>query len=182
MCSAWRFARQASPSVSASPPPSTSTWGETYPLVWLNDYRLAYQLGKTTTDEVIIRNLPLHLVDSARKWLEHLPPSQIHSWDDLVRTVVGNFQGTYVRPGTPGTYGRAPKSPTNRSSTSYDASPSAALSSQAWLSPRSCMPSSRARPVGTSCASSSGARRSTPTSCSTSPPALLLVRRRWANL
>jgi hypothetical protein len=32
-------------------------------------------------------------------WLEHLPPSQIHNWDDMVRTFVGNFQGTYVRPG-----------------------------------------------------------------------------------
>jgi hypothetical protein len=67
--------------------------------VWLNDYRLACQLGGATTDEVIIRNLPLHLGDSARKWLEHLPASQIHNWDDLVRTFVGNFQGTYVRPG-----------------------------------------------------------------------------------
>jgi hypothetical protein len=54
------------------------TW-ETDPCVWLNDYRLAYQLGGTTTDEVIIRNLPLHLADSARTWLEHLPPSQIHN-------------------------------------------------------------------------------------------------------
>jgi hypothetical protein len=62
--------------------------GETDPRVWLNDYRLACQLGGATTDEVIIRNLPLH-------WLEHLPASQIHNWDDLVR----NFQGTYVRPG-----------------------------------------------------------------------------------
>jgi hypothetical protein len=25
--------------------------------------------------------------------------SQIHNWDDLVRTFVGNFQGTYVHPG-----------------------------------------------------------------------------------
>jgi hypothetical protein len=48
---------------------------------------------------VIIRNLPLHLADSARTWLEHLPSSQSHNWDDLVRTFVGNFQGTYVRPG-----------------------------------------------------------------------------------
>jgi hypothetical protein len=56
-------------------------------------------LGGATTDEVIIRNLSLHLADSARMWLEHLPASQIHNWDDLVRTFVGNFQGTYVRPG-----------------------------------------------------------------------------------
>jgi hypothetical protein len=72
---------------------------ETDPRVWLNDYRLACQLGGPTTDEVIIRNLPLHLTDSARTWLEHLPASQIHNWDDLVRTFVGNFQGTYMRPG-----------------------------------------------------------------------------------
>jgi hypothetical protein len=73
--------------------------GETDPRVWLNNYRLACQLGGATSDEVIIRNLPLHLADSARTWLEHLPASQIHNWDDLVRTFVGNFQGTYVRPG-----------------------------------------------------------------------------------
>jgi hypothetical protein len=67
--------------------------------VWLNDYRLACQLGGATTDEVIIRNLRLHLANSARTWLEHLPASQIHNWDDLVHTFVGNFQGTYMRPG-----------------------------------------------------------------------------------
>jgi hypothetical protein len=73
--------------------------GETDPRVWLNDYRLVCQLGGATSDEVIIRNLPLHLGDVARMWLEHLPASQIHNWDDLVCTFVGNFQGTYVRPG-----------------------------------------------------------------------------------
>jgi hypothetical protein len=64
---------------------------ETDPRVWLNDYRLACQLGGATSDEVIICNLPLHLADSARTWLEHLPASQIHNWDDLVRTFVGKF-------------------------------------------------------------------------------------------
>jgi hypothetical protein len=49
------------------------------PRVWLNDYYLACQLGGATSDEVIIRNLPLHLADSARTWLEHLPASQIHN-------------------------------------------------------------------------------------------------------
>jgi hypothetical protein len=43
--------------------------GETDPRVWLNDYRLACQLGVATTDEVIIRNLLLHLADSAWTWL-----------------------------------------------------------------------------------------------------------------
>jgi hypothetical protein len=49
--------------------------GKTDPRVWLNDYRLACQLGGATNDEVIIRNLPLHLANSARTWLEHLPAS-----------------------------------------------------------------------------------------------------------
>jgi hypothetical protein len=62
--------------------------GETDPRVWLNDYRLACQLGGVISDEVIIRILPLHLADSARMWLEHLPASQIYNWDDLVRTFV----------------------------------------------------------------------------------------------
>jgi hypothetical protein len=53
--------------------------GETDPRVWLNDYRLACQLGGATTDEVIIRNLLLRLANSARMWLEHLPASQIHN-------------------------------------------------------------------------------------------------------
>jgi hypothetical protein len=53
--------------------------GETDRRVWLKDYRLAHQLGGATTDEVIIRNLPLHLADSARTWLEHLPANQIHN-------------------------------------------------------------------------------------------------------
>nr|CAB3502905.1 unnamed protein product [Digitaria exilis] len=64
--------------------------GETDPRVWLNDYRLACQLGGATDDDMIIRNLPLHLADSARTWLGHLPPNRIHDWNDL---------GTYVRPG-----------------------------------------------------------------------------------
>ena len=65
--------------------------GETDPGLWLNDYRLACQLSGVTDDAVIIRNLLLHLADSARTWLEHLPASQIHDWSDLVKTFVGNF-------------------------------------------------------------------------------------------
>jgi hypothetical protein len=105
--------------------------GETDPHVWLNDYRLACQLGGATTNEVIIRNLLLHLADSAQTWLEHLLPSQIHNWNNLVCTFVGNFQGTYVHPGNFWDYGCAPRSPTSHSGTSYDASPSAVLSSRA---------------------------------------------------
>jgi hypothetical protein len=67
--------------------------------LWLADYRLAYQLGGTDDDNLIIRNLPLFLSGAAWAWLEHLPPAQISNWDDLVKAFAGNFQGTYVRRG-----------------------------------------------------------------------------------
>jgi hypothetical protein len=49
--------------------------GEMEHRVYLNDYRLACQSGGAITDEVIIRNMSLHLADSVRTWLEHLPAS-----------------------------------------------------------------------------------------------------------
>jgi hypothetical protein len=74
-------------------PPTTITKysGETRPELWLADYRLACQLGGTDDDNLIIRNLPLFLSDTAHAWLEHLPPGQISNWDDLVQTFAGNF-------------------------------------------------------------------------------------------
>jgi hypothetical protein len=49
-------------------PPTTITKysGETRPELWLADYRLACQLGGTNDDNLIIRNLPLFLSDTAR--------------------------------------------------------------------------------------------------------------------
>jgi hypothetical protein len=82
-----------------TPTTITKYSGETRPELWLADYRLACQLGGTDDDNLIIRNLPLFLSDTARAWLEHLPPAQISNWDDLVKAFAGNFQGTYVRPG-----------------------------------------------------------------------------------
>jgi hypothetical protein len=49
-------------------------------------------------DRFIIRNLPLFLADSLRAWLEHLSARHIHNWADLMKVLVGNFQGTYVHP------------------------------------------------------------------------------------
>jgi hypothetical protein len=82
-----------------APTTITKYSGETRLELWLVDYRLACQLGGTDDENLIIRNLPLFLSDAARAWLEHLPPAQISSWDDLVKAFARNFQGTYVRPG-----------------------------------------------------------------------------------
>jgi hypothetical protein len=47
--------------------------------------------GGTNDDKLSIHNLPLFLSDNAQAWLEHLLPTQIHDWDDLVRVFRGNF-------------------------------------------------------------------------------------------
>jgi hypothetical protein len=82
-----------------APTTITKYSGETRPELWLADYRLACQLKGTDDDNLIIRNFPLFLFDAARAWLEHLPPTQISNWDDLVNAFARNFQGKYVRPG-----------------------------------------------------------------------------------
>jgi hypothetical protein len=95
-----RAIRRASfPTRFRTPTTITKYSGESKPELWLVDYRLAYQLGGTDDDNLVIRNLPLFLSDAARAWLEHLPPAQISNWDDLVKAFAGNFQGTYMRPG-----------------------------------------------------------------------------------
>ena len=63
------------------------------------DYHLACQLRGVEDDLLISRNLPRHLADLARAWLEHLPEQLFHDWADLVKIFVRNFQGTYVRLG-----------------------------------------------------------------------------------
>jgi hypothetical protein len=74
-----------------TPTTITKYSGESKPELWLADYGLACQLGGTDDDNLIIRNLPLFLFDAARAWLEHLPPAQISTWDDLVKAFAGNF-------------------------------------------------------------------------------------------
>lgn len=69
--------------------------------LWLEDYRLACWAGGAEDNYFIIRHLPLYLSNSVHTWLEHLPEGKIRNWSDLKEIFVGNFQGTYVRPGNP---------------------------------------------------------------------------------
>jgi hypothetical protein len=73
----WAIRRAPFPTRFRPPTTITKYSGETRPELWLADYRLACQLGGTDNDNLIIRNLPLFLSDTARAWLEHLPPGQI---------------------------------------------------------------------------------------------------------
>jgi methylphosphotriester-DNA--protein-cysteine methyltransferase len=67
--------------------------------VWLEDYRLTCHVGGATNDLFVIKNLLLYLSDSTRTWLEHLLRNKINDWSNLHRVFIGNFQGTYMRPG-----------------------------------------------------------------------------------
>jgi hypothetical protein len=73
---------------------------ETNPSVWLEDYRLACNVSGAR-DLFIIKNLSLHLADSARTWLDHLPRGKIDNWLQLRDAFISNFQGTYARPENP---------------------------------------------------------------------------------
>jgi hypothetical protein len=73
----WAIRRAPFPTRFRTPTTITKYSGETRPEMWLVDYRLACQLGGTDDDNLIIRNLPLFLSDTARAWLEHLPLGEI---------------------------------------------------------------------------------------------------------
>ena len=71
--------------------------GESKPDTWLEDYRVAVQIGGCN-DEVAMKHLPLMLEGSARAWLTQLAPGSIYSWEELARVFVRTFEGTCKRP------------------------------------------------------------------------------------
>lgn len=70
--------------------------GESKPETWLDDYRVAIQIGGGD-DQVAMKHLPLMLYSSARAWLNQLAPSSIYSWADLSRVFIRTFEGTCKR-------------------------------------------------------------------------------------
>ena len=71
--------------------------GESKPDTWLEDYRVAIQIGDGN-DEVAMKHLPLMLEGSARAWLNQLTPNSIYTWEDLSRVFVRTFERTCKRP------------------------------------------------------------------------------------
>ena len=55
---------------------------ESKPDTWLEDYRVAMQIGGGN-DDVAMKHLPLMLEGSARAWLNQLVPGSIFSWEEL---------------------------------------------------------------------------------------------------
>ena len=65
--------------------------GESKPDTWLEDYRVAVQIGGGN-DEVAMKHLPLMLEGSARAWLNHLHLGR--SFPSVRQDVRGNLQAT----------------------------------------------------------------------------------------
>ena len=56
--------------------------GESKPDTWLEDYRVAVQIGGGN-DGVAMKHLPLMLEGSARAWLTQLASNNIYIWEEL---------------------------------------------------------------------------------------------------
>jgi hypothetical protein len=94
-----RAIRKAQLLVKVGAPANISKYdGYSNPSVWMEDYRLACCMAGIKDDHPIIQFLPIHLVEGARAWIEHLPARTIHSWVDLRKAFVRNLHGTYKRP------------------------------------------------------------------------------------
>ena len=65
--------------------------GESKPDTWLEDYRVAVQIGGGN-DEVAMEHLPLMFEGSAIAWLNQLAPSSIYSLRELARVFVRTFE------------------------------------------------------------------------------------------
>jgi hypothetical protein len=178
-CSAGRSARRAFRNISASPRPSTSTRGRRTPVYGLTT--IAWHASWAEPPPTRSSSSTYHYTSLTRRGRgsSTCRPVRFTTGTTWSAPLWGTSRAHTYTLETPGICARAPRSPARRSGTSYGASPSAARSSRAWPSPRSYTPSSRARPADTSCASSGAVRPLTPTSCSTSPPALPPARRRW---
>ena len=79
-------------SVSVLRPQSRNTTGKRTPASGSRTIAWPVEQGEPIT---------LYLADSARAWLEHLPPRRIDSWAQLHDVFIGNFLGTYICPENP---------------------------------------------------------------------------------
>jgi hypothetical protein len=130
-CSAVRSARRAFLSASASPPRSTNTRGRqtlvygSTTIAWRASWAAPPPTrSSSTTCRCTLRTRLRHGSSTCR-------PVRCTTGMTWFARSWGTSKARACAPGNLGTCGRAPRSPASRSGTSYDASPSAALSSRA---------------------------------------------------
>jgi hypothetical protein len=50
---------------------------------------------QNASEMIMARYMPLMMKDVARTWIQGLPTNSIHSWRDMRRVFIKNFEGTY---------------------------------------------------------------------------------------
>jgi hypothetical protein len=65
----------------------------------LEDYEMAMMI-KNASELIMVHYLPMMMKDAARNWIHGLPVNSIHSWYEMRRVFIRNFEGTYKRPAT----------------------------------------------------------------------------------
>jgi hypothetical protein len=65
--------------------------------MWLEEYEMAMTI-KNINEMIMMRYLPMMMKGAARNWIQGLPTNIIHSWNDMRRIFIRNFEGTYRRP------------------------------------------------------------------------------------
>jgi hypothetical protein len=63
----------------------------------LEDYEISMSI-QGASDMIMACYMPLMMKDVARTWIQGLPAKSIHSWRDMRRAFIHNFEGTYRRP------------------------------------------------------------------------------------
>jgi hypothetical protein len=154
--------------------------GDTNPSVWLVDYQLACHAGGATDDLFVIKNLPLYLGDSVHTRLEHLPRTRLTTGPTCVGFSSATSRAHTCAPASNGSYVIASSSRGRVFASTYDASPSDALSSLArpTMTPSRCFRTGRCIPPSST--DSGIACRVRPVNSSTSRATTLMARRRWS--
>jgi hypothetical protein len=73
--------------------------GTDNPTLWLEEYETAMTI-KNISEMIMTCYLPMMMKGMARNWIQGLPTNNIHSWNNMRRIFIRNFEGTYKRPAT----------------------------------------------------------------------------------
>jgi hypothetical protein len=147
-CSAGRSARRASPSASASPLRSTSTRGRRAPVC--GSVTIAWHARWAEPPPTRSSSATCRCTSQTRRGRGSSTCWPVRSTTGTTWSAPlwGTSRARTCALGTPGICTRAPRSPASHSRTSYDASTSAALSSQAWLVRAGPLARTPAQPAG----------------------------------
>ena len=73
--------------------------GKQDPKQWLRIYSTAFEVAGGSNSTKVI-NFPMALESAPLTWLKSLRHDSIHSWEDLKKIFIDNFQGSIHRPAT----------------------------------------------------------------------------------